>query len=569
MKSIKNIYIGLVVILFTICACGKLDLNPLSQGSSETWNSTPEEIEMSLNGLYKLSFWMMDQDDWTDDWIYRDALTDITSGTLNGQSGGPDGFIATWWKNTYKCIARANNLIANVDRAANVLSEEQRNRYMAEARFVRASQYARLLSHYGHIVYTETMLDIDEALTAEQADPAMVLQKIYDDYDFAANNLKATYGSSEAKRATAGAALAMKARIALYMGDWETAKHAAKACMDLDIYQLYPDFGELFLSKTKNAVETVFGFPRSIALNVSKGDCQNYVPRNAGGWGAKAPSWDLFCAFLCTDGLPIDESPRFNPREPFKNRDPRCAKTIVEFQTPHLGYIYQPHPDSLKVKNVATGGLVENRDTRSIAQYASFNGLLWKKGIDEDWLKNSWQVEPDQIIVRYADVLLMYAEAKIELGELDASVIDAINQVRARAYGVEAANTAAYPAVMLGSQNEMRLTVRTERRMEFALEGIRYMDIIRWRLAEKVLNKVNYGMLDVSDLRAKVVQPGLWFFPQVPTIDEDGVADFSAMYSAGFIKQIAVRKFDASRQYLWPIPTTEVLTSGLTQNPNY
>jgi len=565
MKFSVKIYISVGIVLLCMGSCGKLDLNPLSQGSSETWNSTPEEIEMSLNGLYKVDFWMTDQDDWTDDWIYRDVLSEVANATLNGQTK----VVGDWWKNTYKCIARANSVIASVDRAANLLSQEQRDRYVAEARFVRASQYARLLSHYRNIVYTETMLDIEEALAADQADPAMVLQKIYEDYDFAANNLKISYSTSEVKRATAGAALAMKARIALHMGDWETAKNAAKACMDLDVYQLHADFGSLFLSKTKNSTEMVFGFPRSIALNIAKGDCQNYVPRNAGGWGAKAPSWDLFCAFLCTDGLPIDESPLFNPQVPFVNRDPRCAKTIVEFQTPHLGYIYQPHPDSLKVKSLASNALVENRDTRAVAQYASFNGLLWKKGIDEDWLKNSWQVEPDQIIIRYADVLLMYAEAKIELGELDASVAEAINQVRARAYGVEVGNTQAYPAVRLETQEAMRKLVRTERRMEFALEGIRYMDIIRWKLAEKVLNKVNYGMLDVDDLRAKVVKPGLWFFPQVPVIDEDGVADFSAMYNAGLVKQIAVRKFDPSRQYLWPIPTNEVLTSGLKQNPNY
>ena len=105
--------------------------------------------------------------------------------------------------------------------------------------------------------------------------------------------------------------------------------------------------------------------------------------------------------------------------------------------------------------------------------------------------------------------------------------------------------------------------------MEFALEGRRYMDIIRWHLAEKVLNKVNYGLLEPADLREKIVKPGLWFFPQVPPIDEDGVADFTPMYNAGQIKTIAVRKFDASRQYLWPIPSTEVLTSHLIQNPNY
>ena len=105
--------------------------------------------------------------------------------------------------------------------------------------------------------------------------------------------------------------------------------------------------------------------------------------------------------------------------------------------------------------------------------------------------------------------------------------------------------------------------------MEFALEGIRYMDIVRWRLAEKVLNLPVYGMLDPEELRQKVVGPGLWFFPQIPEIDDDGIADFSKMYEAGLIKQSVVRKFDATRQYLWPIPTPEVLTSGLTQNPNY
>jgi len=557
------------IIFFTcflsLTSCAKLDLNPLSDGSSESWNSNAEEIEMSLNGLYKEVFWMSDNDEWTDDWIYRDATTAITGATINGETD----FVKTWWTNTYKCIARANNVIQGVDRASAVLSQEQMDRYVAEARFVRACQYSRLLSHYGNIVYTETVLDIDEALNLQQSNPQEVLLKIYEDFDFAANHLKESYASSELKKASKGAALAMKARVALHMKDWETAKNAAKACMELDLYKLHPEFSTLFLSSTKNSVETIFGLPRSIALKVSQGDAQNYVSRNAGGWAAKDPSWDLFCSFLCTDGLPIDESPLFNPRKPFDHRDPRCAATIVEFNTPHLGYIYEPHPDSLKVKNVSTNVDVENRDTRSVAEFASFNGLLWKKGIDKDWLLNSWTVEPDKIIIRYADVLLMYAEAKIELAEIDATVTDALNEVRARAYGVNSGDIGSYPVVSLSSQNELRKIVRVERRMEFALEGIRYMDIIRWKLAEKVLNRPNFGLLDPGVLRTKVVIPKLWFFAQTPDIDEDGVADFSSLSQGGFIKQLAVRKFDASRQYLWPIPSKEILTSGLKQNPNY
>ncbi|HEY9257554.1 RagB/SusD family nutrient uptake outer membrane protein [Chitinophaga sp.] len=557
------IFILIAGLLMT--SCGSLDLHPLSDGSSETWNSTPEEIEMSLNGLYKGDFWMKDNDEWTDDWMYRDATTDITGATINGETG----FVKDWWTKTYKAIARANNVLQSIPRAAKVLSPDQINSYSAEARFVRACQYSRLLSHYGHIIYTDSTLDIEQALQMKQADPQMVLQKIYEDFDFAAATLKTTTGGGDLKRATKGAALAMKARIALYMGDWATAKTAAQACMDLNIYQLHDNFNTLFLSKTKNSPEMVFGLPRSVTLKVTLGDCQNYVTRNAGGWAAKDPSWDLFCAFLCKDGLPIDKSPLYNPRRPFDNRDPRCTATIVEFQTPHLGYVFQPHPDSLTVLKVSDNKYVENKDNRAIAQFASFNGLLWKKGIDGDWLLNSWTVEPDNIIIRYADVLLMYAEAKTALGETDQSVLDAINKVRARAYGTAYTNTAVYPAVTTLDKNALTKIIRIERRMEFALEGIRYMDIIRWRLAEKVLNKANYGLLEPADLRTKIVKPGLWFFPQTPVLDEDGVADFTPMYSAGLIKQIAVRKFDATRQYLWPIPSTEVLTSHLIQNPNY
>ncbi|UYQ91394.1 RagB/SusD family nutrient uptake outer membrane protein [Chitinophaga horti] len=564
LKPVYNMFAA-GALAVSLAACGSLDLNPLSDGSSETWNSNAAEIEMSLNGLYKEVFWKEDSDEWTDDFIYRDAVTPITGATINGETD----FVKDWWKDTYKAIARANAVIESVDRAASVLTAEQISRYSAEARFARACFYSRLLSHYGNIVYTEKALDIEQALALKQVPASEVLPKIYADFDSAALHLKATFGSNELKRASKGAAYAMKARIAIQMGDMTTTRDAAQSCMTLNLYKLHTSFPDLFLSKTKNSQESIFALPRSIALKVVQGDCQNFVPRNAGGWAAKDPSWDLLFSFLCKDGLPVDESPLFNPRKPFDNRDPRCAATIVPHGTAHLGFVYEPHPDSLKTLQTTTGRQVTNNDTRSVAQYASFNGLVFKKGIDGDWLLNSWQVEPDKIIIRYADVLLMYAEARIELGEIDQTVLDAINQVRARAYGVAYTNTAAYPAVVTTDPAQLRTIVRTERRMEFALEGNRYADIIRWKIAGKVLNQPNYGMLDPADLRAKVVQPGLWFFPGTPAIDENGTPDFTPMFTAGLIKQVALRKFDETRQYLWPIPSTEVLASGLDQNDNY
>lgn len=557
MKRI-TLYLSLALAL---TSCQKLDLNPLSQGSSETWNSNADELVMSLNDLYREALWIKDLDDWTDDWIYRDGLTDITNATINGQSG----FVNESWKNTYKAISRANTVLESMDRVSGVLSETQINGYIAEAKFVRASMFSFLLSHYKNVVYMDRTLTIEEANEIKQINPEELLKKIYEDYDFAIANLKEKYSSNELKRVTKGAALAMKARIALYMGDFATAKVSAKECMDLEIYTLEKDYGNLFLSKTKQSSESIFLLPRSITLGVALGDRQNYIPRNNGGWAAKDPSWDLFFSYYCVDGLPVDESPLFDPKNPFLNRDPRCNATIVPFNEPFLDYIYNPHPLALKTKKVSTGQDVNNNDNRAVAQYASFNGLVWKKGVDSDWLLNSWRTEPDNIIIRYADVLLMYAEAKIELNDIDQSVLDAINQVRERAYKSEAT----FPKVTVLNQAALRKVVRAERRMEFALEGLRYMDIIRWKIAEKVLNKPNYGLLDPADLVSKVVNTGKWFLPTAPNIDDDGIADFSSFFTQGLIKQIAVRKFDAKKQYIWPIPSTEVLTSGLTQNPNY
>jgi hypothetical protein len=142
--------------------------------------------------------------------------------------------------------------------------------------------------------------------------------------------------------------------------------------------------------------------------------------------------------------------------------------------------------------------------TNSCFTFASFNGLVWKKGIDDSWLQNGRQIEPEQIIIRYADILLMYAEAKIELNEIDKSVLDAMNLVRARAYKVALAD-ANYPAIKNGNQVQLRKQLRMERRMELAAEGMRYMDLVRWRLAEKVLTRPIYGLLDPKDLKEKVM----------------------------------------------------------------
>ncbi|WP_319268494.1 RagB/SusD family nutrient uptake outer membrane protein [uncultured Draconibacterium sp.] len=567
----KNKIIALTLIVFTaLTACTDLDLAPLSEGSSENWYSNETEIEMAVNDLYRAFSWHSDGDSWTDDWTSRNSLTTITEGNVNGEWGTSRDL----WKNSYKNIARANTILANLEESKGKIADDILNRFEAEAKFSRASMYAQLVARFGDVVfYTETM-DLEEAFQTGRTDKATVLQTIYADYDFAAQNLPTDWGN-DIKRATKGAALGMKARIALYQGDWATARAAAQECMTLG-YSLYPSYRDLFLTKTKNPEEVLFSMPRSVELDVALGSAypiQATIPRNAGGWGAYNPSWDLLASYLCTDGLPIDESPLFNPQEPFENRDPRCNATIVPFQTEHCGYMYQPHPDSMQVLNFTSGKYQFNNDTRSNKQYAAYNALLWKKWVDEDWSDDK-KADNDRFILRYADVLLMYAEASIELNQIDDSVLGAINEVRERAYNGSGID---YPAVTTTDQTELRKIVRMERRMEFPWEGLRYMDLVRWRLAEKALTTNIYGMLDVSKkggvatgpLIDKIVSQGLWFWPETPQIDEDGLPDFTALDNAGFVKILAVRAWD-NKQYLWPIPTKEILINdNLSQNDGY
>lgn len=562
----------LLISLLIGYSCTELDLNPPSEASSETWYSTEQEIQMAVNDLFRDYCWPRDNDNWTDDWTSRESVSPITGGTINSDWW----VLENVWQNRYKAISRANTILQNLEENKAGLPQEIIDKYTGNALFVRAAQYANLTHKWGDVIYFTKTLDIEEAFKQSRTEEEEVLNSVYEDFDTAIELLPESYGSNENQLATKGTALAYKARTALYNEDWAIARDAAKACMELGVYELHPDYGELFKSSTKNPKEIIFAIPNSGAYDeyYSHEDHgwnppKTFVTRNAGAWNSRNPSWDLLHAYHCTDGLPIDESPLYNPRKPFENRDPRLSETIVPFGEPHLGYIYQPHPDSTEVLNVNTGEYESNQDNRSVARYASYNGLAWNKGIDEDWA-DDFQAQNDKILMRYADVLLMYAEAKIELDEIDQSVLNAINKVRARAYKVDYTETSQYPAVTTTNQNELRKQLRIERRMEFPVEGRRYMDIIRWGLAEKVLNKDIYGMLNVEALREKVVNEGLWFFPETPEIDEDGVADLSPMYEAGLIRRLAIRNFDATRQYLWPIPTKEIeINDNLEQNPGY
>ena len=480
--------------LSIICGCGKLDLNPLSSGSSGNWYSTEDEIVMALRDLYRSPFWPIDSESWTDDYTERDRTGEIIKGTLNGQSST----VTTYWSNQYKMICRAVSIIKYSDRAlANGVSQDKINRFIAEAKFLRACAYSRLTEKFGDVPYVEDVLTIDKSFAYGRTPVAQINEKIYSDFDEAIQLLPEKYTGEQ--RATKYAAMAFKARHALYMGDYEIAAASARKLIDEGPYTIHKDFSDLFLAvpAEKNTDEVIFKLARSKELKIDVFGTRDHLPRIFGGYAVINPSWDLLASFLCTDGLTVDKSPLFDPHDPFKNRDPRCEATIVRFGSNFMGVGYDPSPRASTLYNYNTGQYdIQNKDTRYLQQYASYNGLIWRKSVDESWMSD-YLAANDMIIIRLAEIYLIYAEARIELGEIDQSVLDAINTVRARAYKTTKENTARYPAVTTTKQSELRLALRTERRMELAMEGLRYMDLGS-RSPEPVAQIHGFGKVEIG-----------------------------------------------------------------------
>ncbi|AXY73895.1 RagB/SusD family nutrient uptake outer membrane protein [Paraflavitalea soli] len=559
----KKIFL-LILVITGLGACNKLDLNPLSEPSTGSFYKNQTELELAVNDLYRLDFWGNDNEQFSDNYWHRGQLGNaVTFGTMNAE----DGTAQALWSICYKAIARVNTFLANKDRAAANTPASVITTLEAEMRLIRAYQYSRLITHFGDVPLLKEPIPLEQSYGIKRTGKDEILNFIFTELDFAAANLPSSYSGSALKRLTKGAALSIKARTALYLGKWAIARDAASAVMQFTgagAYSLHPNYAQLFLKAGETSPELIISIPRDETQKVftSGTNVQDQIPRNTGGFGAQIPTREIVDAYECTDGKPIDESPLYNPLSPFANRDPRLTATVVEFNTPWLGYSYQPHPDTLTVFSTKENKRVSNRDNRAVAAFASFTGFLWKKGIDQSWADKVAE-DNDAVIIRFAEVLLTYAEAKIELNEVDASVLDAINRVRARAYGVAVAQTTLYPAITVTDAIELKKIIKRERRVEFAKEGLRYMDLIRWRLAEKALTRPVIGLPDPANQnRAK------WPFPGVTPIDDDGIPDYTGF--GNDVKIVAQRNFDKSKQYLWPIPAIERrVNPSLDQNPNY
>lgn len=558
----KIIYISLLILGLGVAqSCNDLDLNPLSSASSENWYSNADEITMSLNEMYRKAFYPVETDYWTDrrtdDWAQRDYVYEM----CNGSTTSALDTYSNMWTNTYKAISRCIRVIESIDR----LNDPSLASLRAEALFFRAYFYGRLVNCWGDAPFYLKTITTDESFKMGRTDKDVIKEQVYKDFDEAIAGLPVVNNNRGTYRVTKGAALALKARFAIRCGDYAECAARCKDVMDLKEYALYPSYGGLFRDKGYNS-EVIFSLANSYAYDQTQ-SMKAFIPRTAGGTATAQPSWDLLAAYECTDGKTINESPLFDPHDPYANRDPRCNETFVAPGTEIYGVVYNPHTSALKVYDDHAGKEVKNKDTKANDVYAAYNGCCLRKGAQPEWRDGLYNENP-QIIIRYADVLLMYAESMNELGKTDASVLDAVNEVRARAYGVKKAEVTKYPAVDVTDQAALRKIIRRERRVEFAWEGLRYFDLKRWGLLEKAYSTHYYGLLNKQGL-TKYVKDGNWFWPETPVLDEDGFADFSVMYDKGLIEKYGVHKYD-SKVELFPIPNKDILINkNLEQNPGY
>jgi starch-binding outer membrane protein, SusD/RagB family len=422
------------------------------------------------------------------------------------------------WNTSYTGIRRANEVLANIDKIQVISPATLRDRLKGEATFWRAYHYINLVNLYGDVPLFLTPISIEEGEAATRTPRAQVVDQIIKDLDYAASVLPTTYAAAERGRVTKGAALAFKARAALYDGRWAIAEDAAKAVMDLNIYRLQANYADLTHYAGDNSAELILTDMREKGVR-GQGMFGSIGQGSLLGVSDITPLRELVDFYQMKDGLPTSQSTLDTPDKPYADRDPRMAATLVYPGATYCGITYNSLPGSKTADEV-------RKDFNTTS--TGFNFIKYVDCADRNDRGNSGI---DYILMRYADVLLMHAEAKIEQGELEPIVYDDVNAVRTRA---------GMPAIATGkTQAQLRDAVRYERRAEFVLEGRRLFDIRRWRIAEQVMSGQKYGI------------------------------DF---VEGGAVKKYIAdnRRFDPARDYLWPIPQRELgLMPNLKQNPGY
>lgn len=454
----------LITGMFTSCKKDFLDKNPTAAISSETFWKSDADAQMGLTGVYRRlqagfygrgKLWL---DTYSDNALDRHSFFgfgNLTQGIVN-----PTNIPGAFYSTPYSGIASCNFFLDNVDKVPT--SETVKNGYKAEVRFLRAMFYFDLVQAYGGVVlYKTAPKTVDEGKIAKSTKED-VLTFIRQELDFAIANLPDV---AYAGHAVKGSAQALKAKVYLFEQNWTEASKLANDIITGGKFQLYQGgYDKLFFTATQqNNPEIIFSTKFLAPNNPQDGEG---VLVELGWYGSIAPYQNLVDEYEMANGKLIgDAGSGYNAADPYSNRDPRLKFTI---KVPTEKYI---NPD----------GSVFNESDPLLTTYSQ------KKYVDLSKLPFDRTKTPltDQNIIhmRYADVLLMYAEAKNEVSGPDATIYKALNDIRSRT----SVNMPPVDQTIYNTKDKLRDFILHERRIELALEGNRYYDLKRRNLMDNKL----------------------------------------------------------------------------------
>lgn len=540
-KYLSIIAAALLMGSFSSCS-DFLDRYPLEELSDESFWKTEKDAEMAVSNLYNvLPTWD------TDEAINSDDAVHGIKWAAGNQSKGVYDPSDYGWSGEYGYIRQANLILEKIQEMD--LSEDAYKKLEGQARFFRAYTYFTLIRSFGAVPYIDKPLELTDVENITRTPKDEVYAKVMEDFDIAIADLPVQWDETNSGRITKGAAMAMKARAALYFNNWETAMTEAKNVMDLGQYELYDKdntgrYKELFWEVADGCDEFILSVQFNAPTRTHYLIGWECFPTL--GWGGLNPTQSLVDAFEDINGAPIANSTIYDSTNPFANRDPRLEVNVLHDGETMYGV-------TIKVAPLSSSG------NTGIGQHgdATATGYYQQKWLDPsiDPQSTGWDMGKDWVVIRYAEVLLTYAEAKNELSPLDPSAFDAVNQVRRRVGMPDLQNTDPTKPTYCGTQDDLRKRIWNEWRVEFALEGgKRQWDIRRWDIAKDVLNAPFEG------LRYTLVDD-----PNAPKGDNGK----KCILYVGEPLKLAGSHYE-DHNYLLPIPQTEIdLNPKLEQNPGY
>lgn len=563
--------IASVAIALGASSCVDLDLAPTAQKSTATMWQTAQDAEQGVSILYGYIPSAMEQND---EDVYTDNAVHGIKWAVGNRAHSlwnPSDFS---WSTEYTYIRYANIVLANIDNVQDI-SESDKNNILGQAYFFRAWIYFELIKMYGDVPYTTVPLDLTDQENIERNDWKEIYGHVMDDFNQA---IKLLPEYTDNGRINQYIARAYKARAALYFANpdcphhvdngWNVAAEEAKIIIDSQKYDLYDeDYAGTAKDYTGNYAKMFWDFNID---NSHEGILTHYCNAALGngawfigfecfptlGWGGTNPTQGFVDCFEDCEGAPIAKSNIYDPLKPDQNRDPRLRVNVI-FSGETL------YGEEVKTEPLLSSGVraLYQTTTKSCGD-ATLTGYHARKWLNPNVYPGGegWDHNAASCPMRFAEMLLTYAEAKNELSGLDQSAFDAVNRVRARVGMPALQNTNPSLPTYCATKEDLRERIRNEWRVEFAFEGDhRQWDARRWNIATDVLNAPRYSFKYKLRQDPENALPG----------DEGWVCD---LYVPDGTQQMVTNQTISYQDfnYVFPIPQDQIdLNNKLKQNPGY